>query len=427
MASRGGTPVPDGWHEARLGDAIVPSSVRRRPGEMEPEILSCSKDYGVIPQNQLFGKRLASADTSRYKLVYPGDFVYDPNLLWSGAIARSSLTIAGLVSPVYEVFKAAEATDASFLAAWLKSPARLSQYQRISVGTNVRRRRASIEDLASLPILLPPLPEQRAIAAVLGSIDEAIERTDEVIAATERLRDALLHELLTRGLPGHHTAWRDVPGLGTIPSCWEVVRLGDVLDSTTYGTNVALAENGAVPVLRMNNIQDGEVDTTDVRRGDLSEADVQTLDLVSGDILFNRTNSRDLVGKVAVVRNLPQPISFASYLVRLRVKRDLADPFWLAALLCAPPCQGRIRRLATPGVSQANVNPTSLKSITVPLPPLPEQRAIAASLDGVDAAVEGAREERAALQSSKASTADALLTGRVRIDIEGEGTDVPLQ
>ena len=68
--------------------------------------------------------------------------------------------------------------------------------------------------------------EQRAIAAVLDAIDEAIERTEEVIAATERLRDALLHELLTRGLPGRHSEWADVPGLGTVPACWDVVRLG---------------------------------------------------------------------------------------------------------------------------------------------------------------------------------------------------------
>ena len=56
--------------------------------------------------------------------------------------------------------------------------------------------------------LLPPLCEQRAIAAVLDSIDEAIERTEAVIAATKRLRDALLHELLTRGLPGRHTEFK---------------------------------------------------------------------------------------------------------------------------------------------------------------------------------------------------------------------------
>ena len=95
------------------------------------------------------------------------------------------------------------------------------------------QQRVQPETLKSLLILLPPLPEQRAIAAVLDSIDEAIERTEAVIAATERLRDALLHELLTRGVPGWHTEWKEAPGIGTIPNSfadWEVVRLGDVAE-----------------------------------------------------------------------------------------------------------------------------------------------------------------------------------------------------
>ena len=88
------------------------------------------------------------------------------------------------------------------------------------VGTEPRNQHATSS------LLLPPLPEQRAIAAVLDAIDEAIERTEAVVAATERLRDALLHELLTRGIPGWHTAWKDAPGIGTIPASWEVVRWG---------------------------------------------------------------------------------------------------------------------------------------------------------------------------------------------------------
>ena len=86
------------------------------------------------------------------------------------------------------------------------------------------------EDVYTLTRLLPPLPEQRAIAAVLDSIDDAIEGAEAVIAATEKLRDSLLHDLLTHGLPGQHTEFRDVPGLGTIPADWDVVRLGDVAD-----------------------------------------------------------------------------------------------------------------------------------------------------------------------------------------------------
>ena len=80
-----------------------------------------------------------------------------------------------------------------------------------------------------------------------------------------------------------------------------------------------------------------------------------------GDILFNRTNSKDLVGKVAIVRDVPQPTSFASYLVRLKVAKKRADPFWLSALLCSETYQLRIRRMATPAVSQANINPTNPK------------------------------------------------------------------
>ena len=270
---------------------------------------------------------------------------------------------------------------------------------------------------SAVSISLPPLPEQRAIAAVLDSIDEAIEGVEAVITATSHLRDALLHELLTCGVPGWHTEWKDAPSLGTIPASWEVVRLGAILESTTYGTNEPLSTRGEMIVLRMNNLQDGELDLSKVRRADLSKKEVHELNLVPGDILFNRTNSLDLVGKVGIVRNLPELISFASYLIRLRTVASRANSFWLNALLWSANCQSRIRKFATPGVSQANINPTSLRSLTIPLPPLQEQEATAKLLDGVDVTLAAARREREGLQLLKESTADALLSGRVQVEV----------
>ena len=84
-------------------------------------------------------------------------------------------------------------------------------------------------------ILLPPLHEQRRIAEVLDSIDEAIERAETVITSTEQLRDALLHDLLTKGVPGWHTEWKDAPNIGQVPACWEVARLGDVAEVESGG------------------------------------------------------------------------------------------------------------------------------------------------------------------------------------------------
>ena len=107
-----------------------------------------------------------------------------------------------------------------------------------------------------LPILLPPLPEQRAIAEVLDSIDEAIEDTEAVISATERLRDALLHRLLTRGVPGWHSEWKEVRGLGTIPASWDVVRLEEVAEVNPRRPKLDVTDETPVTFLPMAAVGD---------------------------------------------------------------------------------------------------------------------------------------------------------------------------
>ena len=141
-------------------------------------------------------------------------------------------------------------------------------------------------DLRQVEIGLPPLPEQRAIAAVLDSIDEAIERTEAVIAATERLRDALLHQLLTRGVPGWHTQWKDVPGIGTIPAGWEVVRLGDVAEvQTGRAVNLKALQNGNLEAqyLSVANVKDGYLDLGVVKTMLVAPFEINRYRLQNGD------------------------------------------------------------------------------------------------------------------------------------------------
>ena len=94
---------------------------------------------------------------------------------------------------------------------------------------------------------------------MLDSIDGAIEGAEAVIAATGGLRDALLHDLLTRGVPGWHTEWREVPGLGTIPADWEVARLGDVLERvpTDYTSTIPNMEAASLRI-RIDDFGFGE-------------------------------------------------------------------------------------------------------------------------------------------------------------------------
>ena len=152
--------------------------------------------------------------------------------------------------------------------------------------------------------MCPPIPEQRAIAAVLDSIDEAIERTEAVIAATEQLRDSLLHELLTRGVPGRHTKWKEVPGLGTIPADWDVVRLGDRLEEgptngiykpdTEYGSGVCL--------IRIDDFGFGEFNSFgNFQRIRVTEGEICRYEVREGDIVVNRVNSLSHIGKSVLI------------------------------------------------------------------------------------------------------------------------------
>lgn len=172
-----------------------------------------------------------------------------------------------------------------------------------------------------------------------------------------------------------------------IPSDWKMVPIGKVLVSSQYGTSNGNSDTG-VPVVGMKNLHDGKVDFNDLPLVSVDEAEKESLLLHDGDILLNRTNSYDLVGKIGFVENAIEAV-FASYLVRLKVNMTKSDPKFVAMWLTSFWADQMIKKIATRAVSQANVNPTEFKKFClVPVPPLPEQKAIADLLSTWDGAIE---------------------------------------
>ena len=226
--------VPDGWQVVPLGDvAEVRSGVGfplerqgRRSGTYPFIKVSDMNLGGNETYIRTANNFVDEADVRELgaTVFVPGTVVF-PKV--GAAIAtnkKRALTVPTIIDNNIVGITVSDATrcDARFLHAWFESVS-LERFANVSAVPSITGSRLKKE-----AIVLPPLAEQRAIAAVLDAIDEAIERTEEVIAATERVRDALLHELLTRGLPGRHSEWADVPGLGTVPACWDVVRLREV-------------------------------------------------------------------------------------------------------------------------------------------------------------------------------------------------------
>ena len=202
--------------------------------------------------------------------------------------------------------------------------------------------------------------------------------------------------------------------VGIIPEDWEVVKLSEIFSKSFYGTSDSTNEIGKYPVLRMGNMQNGTLDLKDLVYLDLVEKEFKKYQLKKGDILLNRTNSYELVGKISLF-DLDGDYLSASYIVAYRPNFKVLNSIFINNLLNTTYFQNKIRTIATKGVSQANINPTSFKEvINIPLPPLKEQEKIAEILTTWDEAITKQTELLEAKELLKKALMQKLLSGEVR-------------
>jgi len=236
----------------------------------------------------------------------------------------------------------------------------------------------SRDELAAVRITLPPLETQRRTARFLDEktarIDALIEKKRALLDRLAEKRQTLITRAVTKGLnPDALMKPSGIDWLGDIPAHWDVLPLKRVLHDSTYGISASLEPTGPVAVLRMGNLVDGEIDYRDLRFLDEVEA---SLLLEADDVIFNRTNSLDLVGKVSIFRgNVDFPVSFASYLVRFRFT-DRYVPEYANFVMGTDVLMALARTLALPSIGQANLNPSRYALIEFPIPPAREQRRI---------------------------------------------------
>ena len=411
------TQVPDGWEVVRLGD-VARERNKRAKSTPRPEVFSVTKHAGFVRSLEYFDRQVFSRDTSNYKIVRRGDLAYATIHLDEGSLGILRDADTGLISPMYTVFEVNRArAEPEFLFSLMKLPQMVSLYQRIGEGSVHRRKSIRFESLGRLSFAMPPLVKQRHILAVLDSIDEAIERTEAVIAATERLRDALLHELLTRGVPGWHSEWKEVTGIGAIPACWEVVRLGDVCEvkggkRLPKGSSFADRDTG-LPYIRVVDFSDRTVDPSDIQYLDPDiQQTISRYAIGSNDVYISIAGTIGLVGLVPSYLDGANLTENAAKVVILNPKG--LSKYFLMSFLDSYAGKSQIS-LRVNVLGQPKLALERIRTIALPIPSFLEQRAIAEALSRIDDAVERGRIEMNVLQTVKASATDALLTGRVRV------------
>ncbi len=270
----------------------------------------------------------------------------------------------------------------------------------------------------AMAIPVPPPNEQYAISRILDAVDTALERTGAAVERARKVKRAVVQRVFTEGLRGE---LQRKTAIGLVPRSWQVVSVSSVVGNFQYGLSVPMEHKGRLPILRMGNIQDGGVVLADLKYVNLPEKVISPYVLRRADVLFNRTNSQEWVGKVGIYRH-DTPSVFASYLIRLVPDPLKVDNYYLGHVLSSYSAQCRIKRYATPGVQQVNINATNLGKVLIPVPigedGLREQRDIAALLEAADAVLRSHEPLLAAQQSLKASLMHDLLTGRVRVSSE---------
>jgi len=273
----------------------------------------------------------------------------------------------------------------------------------------------SRRDAYALRGVFPPKPEQAAIARLLDDVCDAIDRVHAAQEQAVVVKRALVQRLLSMGTGGEPTKKTVI---GPVPRSWDVVSLRTVVSDFQYGLSVAMQTKGSLPILRMGNIQQGDVNFGGLKYVSLPDRLTDRYLLRRGDVLFNRTNSQEHVGKIGIYRD-DRAAVFASYLIRLHPDEVMVDPYFLGQVLSSYATQCRIKRYATPGVQQVNINATNLGSVLVPIPKggagLGEQRAIASTLERADESIRSSGPALEALNSLKRSLMHLLLNARVRL------------
>jgi len=275
-----------------------------------------------------------------------------------------------------------------------------------------------------LRIPLPPLAEQRRIAEILDTLDDAIRKTEQVIDKLQQTKRGLLHDLLTRGI-GEHGRLRDPERhpeqfqespLGRIPRAWELQQLADIalfITSGSRGWAAYYAKSGAF-FIRIGNLTREHINLrfdSVVRVRPPQSSEGRRTAVEEGDLLISITADLGIIGVA------PAGLGEAyvnQHVSLVRLERTVVDPRWVGHYLAKGAGQGQITRLNDQG-AKAGLNLPAVSSLLTAVPSMAEQTSVVEILDSHDERI--ARERRTAekLRSFKQGLMDDLLTGRVRV------------
>ena len=402
--------VPEGWKNKKLVDV---GNVTMGQSPSSNDVNDSGNGVPFLQGNAEFSSNNpapAKWCTSPLKLANKGD------ILLSVRAPVGALNIADQEYCIGRGLAAIRFNKADSKFGWYALFKCVQHLKKISQGSTFES--VNKKNIEMIEFILPSLPEQRKIAVILSSVDEAIEKTKTVIEQTKIVKKGLMQELLTRGIPGRHKKFKKTP-VGEIPEEWEVVRLGDIAKvQTGVAKNSKKKKENPItlPYLRVANVQDGFVDLSEIKHIVIDKNKAERYLLQKGDVLFNEGGDNDKLGRGCVWEAKINPCAHQNHVFAVRCSSKIS-PYYLAIFAASTIGKQFFLNAAKQTTNLASINSSQLKLFPISLPSPEEQHKIINIIRSIDNNITAKQELLDSMQNMKSALMQILLTGEVRVTV----------
>ncbi len=417
--------IPSTWNETRVKN-IFKLITDIAPNDNDFELLSLYASIGVRPRRDMEQRGNKSVTTDGYWIVKKGDIVVNKLLAWMGAIGLSEYD--GVTSPAYDILrKSNRETDARFYTYLFRTEKAQSIFKKHSRGIMDVRLRLYFDKFGAITVPFPPATEQKTIAHYLDTkiaqIDRKIDLLTQKATLYGNLKQSLINETVTRGLD-KSVPMKDsgIEWIGEVPEHWDIKRLKDLSDIQNSNVDKK-SHDDEIPIKLCNYVdvyKNEFINTSlDFMDATANKSEIKQFTIKEGDVFITKDSETcDDIAIPALATESLKGVLCGYHLAQIRTKEKVFLGSYLFRLFQSKSYGFRFV-ISAKGITRVGLGQSAIADSLTPVPPLPEQKAIAQYLDTktaqLDQIIQTINTQIERLKELRKTLINDVVTGKIKV------------